>query len=250
MEPPSPPMMLESQGEAIAPDALSTLKEHDLRPKVSLKCDRGHALQLCNCGIGLQLCDRCSRRIDTSFTYRCKICDYDLCERCYSAAKQHVRAARAQEAATAQEARSARQKRDAQGQMQGPRPPWPGAWPTTLPTTSPTTLGPRPAMLAGAAMVKPSCSATSKMTPYGKTSAKKSPNQTPRIIHEHSPQPSIEEEMASHVSKVIQGNYFNMEEALWHLSPTDKFRLTTAMMVVTQMVNPDAPRDVKRPGSI
>eukprot|EP00439_Symbiodinium_sp_Y106_P059806 s1442_g8.t1 len=38
----------------------------------ALRCRTGHALELVSCDIGTQLCDRCQRRIDCSFTYRCR----------------------------------------------------------------------------------------------------------------------------------------------------------------------------------
>eukprot|EP00435_Cladocopium_sp_Y103_P052466 s342_g16.t1 len=73
-----------------AAPAYEATKEDRDTPEAShpLQCKKAHPLQLCGCAVGSQLCDRCSKRIDCSFTYRCRTCDYDLCERCFSSAKQ------------------------------------------------------------------------------------------------------------------------------------------------------------------
>mmetsp|Transcript_32214 Transcript_32214/g.53003 ORF Transcript_32214/g.53003 Transcript_32214/m.53003 type:complete len:299 (-) Transcript_32214:117-1013(-) len=48
------------------------------------QCDQGHQLFICICRVGSQVCDACMRRIQSTYTHRCKICDFDLCRRCYS----------------------------------------------------------------------------------------------------------------------------------------------------------------------
>jgi len=45
------------------------------------------------CLVGSQICDACSRKIQATYTHRCKACDFDLCGRCFRA---KARAASAQ----------------------------------------------------------------------------------------------------------------------------------------------------------
>merc|ERR1719401_3382275 len=64
------------------------------RPNAAFKapqCPQGHELLICICPIGAQCCDSCTKRIESTYTHRCRQCDYDLCTKCFSA--PHVKTA-------------------------------------------------------------------------------------------------------------------------------------------------------------
>eukprot|EP00747_Dinoflagellata_sp_TGD_P198082 gnl/TRDRNA2_/TRDRNA2_70236_c0_seq1.p1 gnl/TRDRNA2_/TRDRNA2_70236_c0~~gnl/TRDRNA2_/TRDRNA2_70236_c0_seq1.p1 ORF type:complete len:209 (+),score=36.73 gnl/TRDRNA2_/TRDRNA2_70236_c0_seq1:24-650(+) len=50
-------------------------------------CDNGHPLQVMPCSPGRGICDMCEQVVVSTYTYRCKACDYDLCKTCFSNAK-------------------------------------------------------------------------------------------------------------------------------------------------------------------
>lgn len=69
------------------PRGLKTPPATVFRPNCAFKapqCDQGHQLFICICRVGSQVCNSCWRRIQSTYTHRCRICDFDLCRRCYS----------------------------------------------------------------------------------------------------------------------------------------------------------------------
>lgn len=48
------------------------------------RCSVGHELRITICRIGGQVCDSCQRHVMSTFTHRCRACDYDLCRRCFA----------------------------------------------------------------------------------------------------------------------------------------------------------------------
>jgi len=52
------------------------------------KCDAGHDLLICMCPVGAQICDRCRKHIQYTYSHRCRECDFDLCRRCFSGASR------------------------------------------------------------------------------------------------------------------------------------------------------------------
>jgi len=235
-----------------------------------MKCGKGHALQLSSCGIGCQLCDRCERRIDTAFTYRCRACDFDLCERCFAAAKQAARA-RAQELMAETQAAEKAVKAAVPSTTAGERlaaaisAHSPGSW--TPPSLSARNRRPSwnqwNSELPGRVMV------ARPRTPTGRSStqspflgpgtkspqrqaqpakpqrrpASKPPSPSPATEAKEAPVPDQNETvMATHVGQVLQGDAVDMDLALQGLPASDRFRLAAAMMVVRQMTNPHAPK--------
>lgn len=70
-----------------APRGLKTPPAAVFRANCAFKapqCDQGHQLFIQVCRVGSQVCDACLRRIRSTYTHRCKTCDFDLCRRCYS----------------------------------------------------------------------------------------------------------------------------------------------------------------------
>lgn len=68
-------------------------------------CRQGHELLITICQVGSQICDSCQQYIRSTFTHRCRTCDFDLCRRCFAAgqvAKQRHELSRTG-AATAEE---------------------------------------------------------------------------------------------------------------------------------------------------
>lgn len=76
-------------GHARAPQlrGLKTAPAAVFRPNAAFrapKCSQGHELLISICMVGSQICDRCRHRIKSTYTHRCKACDFDLCSRCYT----------------------------------------------------------------------------------------------------------------------------------------------------------------------
>lgn len=47
------------------------------------RCSAGHELRITICPVGAQVCDSCKRHVMSTYTHRCRACDYDLCRRCF-----------------------------------------------------------------------------------------------------------------------------------------------------------------------
>mmetsp|Transcript_26893 Transcript_26893/g.48601 ORF Transcript_26893/g.48601 Transcript_26893/m.48601 type:complete len:301 (-) Transcript_26893:62-964(-) len=241
--------------------------------QAGMKCGRGHALQLSSCSMGCQLCDRCERRIDTTFTYRCRACDYDLCERCFAAAKQVARA-RTQEAATslaetqaaakaaaakaAAMSTSPRERLEAAISANSPgswappslsarerRPSWnhwnlelPGRVLVSRPRTPRKNGGPRSPFL-GPGNTK-SLPQPRQVKP-ARRPASNAPSPLPAAEAQPAPDQN-ESYMATQVGQALQGDAVDIDFALQGLPASDRFRLAAAMVVVRQMTNPHAPK--------
>eukprot|EP00933_Yihiella_yeosuensis_P020933 TRINITY_DN16699_c0_g2_i2.p1 TRINITY_DN16699_c0_g2~~TRINITY_DN16699_c0_g2_i2.p1 ORF type:complete len:316 (-),score=49.43 TRINITY_DN16699_c0_g2_i2:209-1156(-) len=259
--------------------------------EAALKCNAGHSLNLAPCPFpGSQLCDRCERRIDSTFTYRCKVCDYDLCERCMASAKIDLQRTKEYWSKPPQQMQAIqRTPRDSApaapqdmyeearqllvASARGPkRPPWQSfAHVQRTPSAGSSSA----AVSAGSAVVGARAT-TPRM--HGEVYAKQrlkaaqvtKPHNmlmnslpTPRSGHSNiqalslnKPQvdsaaqqagATLDEQgrLVSRMNLMLSKDGLNAEavaQAYDDLDATEKFRLSTAMLVVRQMVNVQAPR--------
>lgn len=77
--------------------SLKTADAAVFRPNTAFrapKCSAGHQLFICMCPVGAQICDRCEKPIQYTYSHRCRECDFDLCLRCFSSASRVPRSAR------------------------------------------------------------------------------------------------------------------------------------------------------------
>mmetsp|Transcript_7831 Transcript_7831/g.18671 ORF Transcript_7831/g.18671 Transcript_7831/m.18671 type:complete len:199 (-) Transcript_7831:16-612(-) len=176
----------------------------------ALRCRTGHALELVSCDIGTQLCDRCQRRIDCSFTYRCRSCDFDLCERCFSTAKKAYWRA-------TQEGRPVSAGRKAE------------AVPKPSPCGDVLSYGGRQKR---SPLVAPALCTSLGLKPIR--------GSQPRAQEPMLPPPAEVEALTSRLT--LPATREDHEEALRNLSPLDRFRLAASLLVVQQMACPSAPK--------
>mmetsp|Transcript_140363 Transcript_140363/g.356171 ORF Transcript_140363/g.356171 Transcript_140363/m.356171 type:complete len:265 (-) Transcript_140363:21-815(-) len=71
------------EAERCLQQGLNTFRPSNLSSGRAPKCQNDHELLISLCLIGAQICDGCRRRIQATYTHRCKACDYDLCSRCF-----------------------------------------------------------------------------------------------------------------------------------------------------------------------